>query len=87
LPNAVPRSVVVPSTCTAVLDMFGRIELEPVMLAQAGRLAGPLGTFDALHLATALTWQDRAGITATIAIHDPELASAAAHHGLRVIGS
>jgi predicted nucleic acid-binding protein len=36
-----------------VLEMFGRIELEPAMLAQAGRLAGPLGTLDALHLATA----------------------------------
>ncbi len=69
-----------------VLEMFGRIELEPAMLAQAGRLAGPLGTLDALHLATALTWQDRAGITATMATHDPELASAAARHGLRVIG-
>jgi len=69
-----------------VLEMFGRIELEPAMLAQAGRLAGPLGTLDALHLATALTWQDRAGITAMMATHDPELASAAARHGLRVIG-
>jgi predicted nucleic acid-binding protein len=71
----------------AVLEMFGRIELEPAMLAQAGRLAGPLGTLDALHLATALTWQDRAGIIVTMATHDPELASAAARHGLRMIGS
>lgn len=69
-----------------VLEMFGHIELEPAMLAQAGRLAGPLGTLDALHLATALTWQDRTGITATMATHDPELAAAAARHGLRVIG-
>lgn len=69
-----------------VFEMFGRIELEPAMLAQAGRLSGPLGTLDALHLATALTWQDRAGIPATMATHDPELASAAARHGLRVIG-
>jgi predicted nucleic acid-binding protein len=69
-----------------VLEMFARIELEPAMLAQAGRLAGPLGTLDALHLATALTWQDRTGITATMATHDPELAAAAARLGLRVIG-
>jgi predicted nucleic acid-binding protein len=69
-----------------VLDMFARIELEPAMLAQAGRLAGPLGTLDALHLATALTWQDRGGIAATMATHDPELASAARRHGLRVVG-
>ena len=39
-----------------------------------------------LHLATALTWQDHTRITATMATHDPELASAAARHGLGVIG-
>lgn len=68
------------------LEMFARIELEPEMIAQAGRLAGPLGTLDALHLATALTWQDRAGIAAVLATHDPEMAAAAERLGLRVIG-
>ena len=69
-----------------VLEMLGRIELEPAILAQAGRLAGPLGPLDALHLATALTWQDRMGINATIATHDLELAASARLHGLRTIG-
>jgi predicted nucleic acid-binding protein len=69
-----------------VLEMFGQIELEPAILAQAGRLAGPLGTLDALHLSTALTWRDRSGITAVMATHDPELGAASARHGLRVIG-
>ncbi len=70
----------------AVLEMLTRIELEPAILAQAGRLAGPLGTLDALHLATALTWQDRTGVAAVMATHDPELAAVATRHGLRVIG-
>lgn len=69
-----------------VLDMFGRIELEPDILAQAGRLAGPLGTLDALHLATALTWQDRMRNPTVLATHDPELGAAGLRHGLRVIG-
>ena len=69
-----------------VLEMFARIELQPDMLAQAGRLAGPLGTLDALHLAGAPAWQDRSAIAAVMATHDPELAAAAAQHGLRVIG-
>lgn len=69
-----------------VLEMFARIELQPDMVAQAERLAGPLGTLDALHLATALVWQDRTGIPAVMATHDPELAAAAARHGLHVIG-
>ena len=74
------------ATLHQVLEMFARIELQPEMLAQAGRLAGPLGTLDALHLATALVWQDRTGSPVVMATHDPELAAAAARHGLHVIG-
>lgn len=73
-------------TLHEALGMFTRIELEPEMLAQAGRLAGPLGTLDALHLATALAWRDRSGFAATMATHDPELAAAATLHGFAIIG-
>jgi predicted nucleic acid-binding protein len=75
------------ATLHQVLEMFARIELEPEMLAQAGRLSGPLGTLDALHLASALVWQDRSGIAAVMATHDPELGAAAARHGMRVLGA
>ena len=68
------------------MEMFARVEVEPAILARAGRLAGPLGTLDALHLATALAWQDRTGTAPVMATHDPELGAAAASHGLRVIG-
>ncbi len=68
------------------LQMFTRVELVPAILSRAGQLAGPLGTLDALHLATALTWKDRTGETPVMATHDPELAPAASAHGLAVIG-
>lgn len=68
------------------LEMFARVELAPPILTRAGQLAGPLGTLDALHLAAALAWKDRVDGTPIMATHDPELASAAAAHGLRVIG-
>ncbi len=68
------------------LEMFARVELVPIILARAGQLAGPLGTLDALHLATVLTWKDQTGEIPILATHDPELAPAAAAHGLKVIG-
>jgi len=68
------------------LEMFSRVDLAPAIVSRAGQLAGPLGTLDALHLATALAWKDRIGEVPVMATHDPELASAAAVHGLLVVG-
>ena len=68
------------------LEMFLRVELAPTILARAGQLAGPLGTLDSMHLASALAWKDQIGRAVTMATHDPELAAAAAAHGLGVIG-
>jgi predicted nucleic acid-binding protein len=68
------------------LEMFVRVDLAPAIVTRAGQLAGPLGTLDALHLATALAWKDHVGETPMMATHDPELAVAAAAHGLTVIG-
>jgi len=68
------------------LEMFSRVDLAPAIVSRAGQLAGPLGTLDALHLATALAWKDRIGEAPVMATHDPELAAAAAVHGLLVVG-
>lgn len=68
------------------LGMFLRVQLDPAILARAGQLTGPLGTLDALHLATALTWGERDGVGVTLATHDPELGPAARACGLSVIG-
>jgi predicted nucleic acid-binding protein len=69
------------------LEMFRRLDLAPAILSRAGQLSGPLGTLDALHLASALAWQDQLGMPPVMATHDPELAAAAAAHGLPVMGA
>ena len=70
-----------------VMETFGRIDLAPAIVTRAGQLQGPLGTLDALHLATALAYGDHTGARTVVATHDPELAGAAAAHGLVVVGS
>jgi predicted nucleic acid-binding protein len=46
----------------------------------------PLGTLDAIHLATALAWRDVAGPGLVMATHDTALATAARAMGLEVVG-
>jgi hypothetical protein len=46
-----------------------------------------LGTLDALHLATALVWQDRVHQPLVIATHDRDLGLAARSFGIEVLGS
>ena len=70
----------------AMLEMFARIELAPAILRRAGQLNGPLGTLDALHLATALAWSEGVGKSLIMATHDTALGKAAAAHGLKAIG-
>lgn len=57
-----------------------------VLHRAAGSLTAPLGTLDALHLATALLWRERNGPLDAFATHDAELARAARASGLAVIG-
>ena len=47
----------------------------------------PLGTLDAIHLATALTWSELNQTEIVMATHDVALAAAARASGLRVVGS
>lgn len=47
----------------------------------------PLGTLDALHLATALVWRDRAQQPLSVATHDRDLALAARSFGFEVRGA
>ncbi len=46
----------------------------------------PLGTLDAIHLATAIAWRDARTAELTMATHDKALATAARSVGLAVIG-
>jgi hypothetical protein len=51
------------------------------------RRVTPLGTLDALHLATALVWRDRMGKAPVVATHDESLAVASPAFGLEVLGA
>jgi predicted nucleic acid-binding protein len=74
----------------AVFGLLNAIELvepTPVVLARAAQpMPTELGTLDAIHLATALLWQERADAEIVMATHDSALALAARAFGLRVVG-
>ena len=58
----------------------------PVLSRASEPMPMPLGTLDALHLATALIWRDRTGALPTLATHDTALGVAAQAFGFDVRG-
>jgi predicted nucleic acid-binding protein len=69
------------------LEAIDLVLLRPSMLSRASEpMATPLGTLDALHLATALVWRDRMGPLPTMATHDEALGLAAQAFGFDVRG-
>ena len=61
--------------------------LRPPVLSRASEpLPMPMGTLDAIHLATALTWRDRIGPLPQMATHDTALGAAARYFGFNVRG-
>lgn len=58
----------------------------PVLKRAAQPLPTPLGTLDAVHLATALLWRELRGRELVMATHDRALAVAARASGLPVVG-
>ena len=69
------------------LEAFDLVLLRPPVLSRASEpLPTPLGTLDAIHLATALLWRERTGTLATIATHDSALGGAARTFGFDVRG-
>ena len=69
------------------LEAFDLVLLRPPVLSRASEpLPTPLGTLDAIHLATALLWRERIGHLATIATHDSALGVAARMFGFDVRG-
>ena len=75
----------------AVHRVMERIELvEPtlVVLRRAAQpMPVPVGTLDAIHLATALLWRETRDDDLVLATHDKALALAARASGLHVIGT
>jgi predicted nucleic acid-binding protein len=69
------------------LEAIDLVLLRPAVLSRASEpMAMPLGTLDALHLATALIWRDRMGALPTMATHDIALGLAAQAFGFDVHG-
>ena len=69
------------------LEAIDLVLLRPPVLSRASEpMPMPLGTLDAVHLATALIWRDRMGALSTIATHDTALGSAARTFGFDVRG-
>ncbi len=70
------------------LEAVDLVLLQRAVLARASEpFATPLGTLDALHLATALVWRDRMQKPLVVATHDRDLALAARSFGFDVLGS
>lgn len=69
------------------LEAIDLVLLRPAVLSRAAEpLPTPLGTLDALHLATALVWRERMAPLAAIATHDAALGLAARTFGFQVVG-
>jgi predicted nucleic acid-binding protein len=69
------------------LEAIDLVLTRPPVLSRASEpMAMPLGTLDAMHLATALIWRDRVGPLAAIATHDSMLGTAALAFGFDVLG-
>ena len=69
------------------LEAIDLVLLRPAVLSRASDpLPTPLGTLDALHLATALIWRDRMGSLPVVATHDAALGLGARSYGFDVLG-
>ena len=72
---------------TEWLEAIDLVLLRPPVLSRASEpLPTPLGTVDAIHLATALIWRERMGALPTMATHDSALGLAARTFGFDVRG-
>jgi hypothetical protein len=70
------------------LEAFDFVLLQrPVLTRASESFPTPLGTLDALHLATALVWRDRMKKELVMATHDGGLAIATRACGIEVVGA
>jgi predicted nucleic acid-binding protein len=70
------------------LEAVDLVLLQRPVLARASEpFPTALGTLDALHLSTALVWQDRMEQPLVLATHDRDLALAARSFGIEVVGA
>lgn len=74
----------------AILEMIAEIELVEIDASILDRAAQPmpteLGALDAIHLTSALLWQQSSSEEIYLATHDRALAVAAQAYGMKVLG-
>jgi predicted nucleic acid-binding protein len=74
----------------AVKDWLEAVDLvllqRPILARAAEPFPTPLGTLDAVHLATALVWRDRMQQEPVVATHDRDLGTAARAFSFEVVG-
>jgi predicted nucleic acid-binding protein len=76
------------STILALLDSLELVEVDSIVLDRAAQpMPTELGTLDAIHLASALLWQDATALDAIMATHDGASGLAAQAHGFKVLGT
>jgi hypothetical protein len=69
------------------LEAVDLVLLRPPVLSRASEpMPMPIGTLDAIHLATALIWRDRLGPLPQMVTHDASLGAAARGFGFDVRG-
>lgn len=72
---------------STILSTFCFVGLDRRVLGRAAQpFSAPLGTLDAIHLATALLYRDAEAPELVLATHDVQFATAARASGLPVIG-
>ena len=70
-----------------ILDAAEVVEMNRSVLKRASdAFPVTLGTLDAIHLSTALLWQDEQGAGIVMATHDKMLGQAARSFGMKVVG-
>lgn len=75
------------ASITEWLEAIDLVLLRPPVLSRASEpMPMPLGTLDAIHLATALLWRDRIGPLPQLLTHDTALGAAARGFGFDVRG-
>jgi predicted nucleic acid-binding protein len=70
------------------LEAIDLVLLRPAVVSRASEpMPMPIGTLEAIHLATALLWRDRIGSLPQMATHDAALGAAARAFGFDVRGT
>jgi predicted nucleic acid-binding protein len=70
-----------------LLERMDRVDVSPAVLRRAADpFPTPLGTLDAIHLATAVLWREGRSVAPVLVTHDAQLATAARATGFATAG-